>query len=195
MPTGYTAAVQDGTIVELRDFALKCARAFVAMRDDPNDIPIPEVFPPRTSYYDEQIAASLRTLAEVGALSAEKCERRAIKECADAQDGRLQRVWKRIEQRQRYQAMLTKVAAWEPPTAEHVELKAFMSKQLTLSIECDCDDRYQPPEPPLLTGEAWRRAAQVDAASKLANASEARQAEIDRAAGRTRWVAALRESL
>jgi hypothetical protein len=53
MPTGYTADVQNGTVTELRDFALSCARAFgacIMMRDDPPGTPIPDQFEP-SSYY------------------------------------------------------------------------------------------------------------------------------------------------
>jgi hypothetical protein len=49
MPTGYTAAVADGTITEFPDFAMQCARAFgtlVLMRDEPQDAAIPEKFEP-----------------------------------------------------------------------------------------------------------------------------------------------------
>ena len=49
MPTGYTAPVQDGKIVTLKDFAWCCARgmgALVTMREAPSDAEIPRAVLP-----------------------------------------------------------------------------------------------------------------------------------------------------
>ena len=66
MPTGYTAAVQDGSITTLRDYALQCARgfgAFLHMHDEPFDTPLTLPPPADTSYYDKRIAEAERILA------------------------------------------------------------------------------------------------------------------------------------
>lgn len=55
MPTGYTAAVEDGTITEFDDFAWQCARAFgalIMMRDDPMSAPIPQKFEPTAEHVE-----------------------------------------------------------------------------------------------------------------------------------------------
>ena len=47
MPTGYTANVEDGTMTELRDYALLCARGIgftLPIRDEPFETPLPEAF-------------------------------------------------------------------------------------------------------------------------------------------------------
>lgn len=56
MPTGYTAAVADGTITTLKDFAESCFRGMgvcVMMRDEPSDVPVPESFQVSTYHVDK----------------------------------------------------------------------------------------------------------------------------------------------
>ncbi len=52
MPTGYTAAVQNGTVTRFADFAMNCARAFGALVElrDEMDAPIPDTFKPSTHH-------------------------------------------------------------------------------------------------------------------------------------------------
>jgi len=60
MPTGYTAAVQDGTIKTLSEYAMSCARAFgatITMRDEPSDAVIPDEFTPSPYHKDAIVRA------------------------------------------------------------------------------------------------------------------------------------------
>ena len=43
-------------------------------------------------------------------------------------------------QQERYEAMLTQVQAWTPPTVDHEEMKKFMFDQIEQSIGFDCND-------------------------------------------------------
>src|SRR5258708_31721932 len=126
MPSGYTDKVQSGEVTEFPEFAMRCARAFgalITMRDDPSEAPVPEQFTPHISFYDDQIAAARTTLAEIPLLSTEECERRARTAHADALDAFRARQQERALHKARYEAMIAKVKAWTPPTAEHDELR------------------------------------------------------------------------
>lgn len=197
MPTGYTYAVQEGKVTEFRDFAMACARAFgalVEMRDDPNDAPIPDEFKPHTSYHDEALVAAQKTLAKLPGLHANECQRRADAVFDAAVAERQARQIRRETERQRYSAMIEKAAAWQPPTPDHEGMQDFMLEQLRTSLDHDCNDRYDE-APKWLTGEQWRRDELDRATRDIAYHTEKRDDEIRRAARRTAWVRALRESL
>lgn len=196
MPTGYTAAVQDGTITDFPAFAMQCARAFgalITMRDDPFDAPVPERFEPRTSYHDERLAAASAALTELRALTPEQAEDRAYQAWKTATARHMDRERECAAQRERYEAMLAKVLAWDPPSPDHTELRTFMADQLRQSIDFDCG--HSSPAPGRMMGPAWLAAEMAAAERDLAYHAKARAEEVDRAAGRTRWVAALRASL
>lgn len=196
MPSGYTAPVQDGTITEFREFALSCARAFgalITMRDDPADAPIPEKFEPSTGYYDGALERARRALAEVEGMPLDECEREAAAQHRHALEDRRKRQAEKDVVRQRYEAMLAKVEAWEPPSPEHVEMKAFMAKQLRESIDWDCTVYGEEPE--RISGTEWREQMLAKARRDIEYHTEERRKEIERVEGRNRWVQQLRESL
>lgn len=197
MPTGYTAAVQDGTITELRPFAMQCARAFgalITMRDDPHDAKIPHKFEPDTRYYDERVAEAQEKLSNLPHMSPAECD-------AAASAGHEQEVaaWRvraqtRELQRQRYEDMISKAHAWRPPEAV-LGLKDFMLEQLTKSIDFDCNIGKYDPEPTPKNGNEWQAAQIKDAQRDLSYGLEERAKEIERIADRNLWLDALRVSL
>lgn len=198
MPTGYTAAVGDGEVTDFAVFAKRCARAFgalMSMRDAPEDAPIPPVFEPDTRLADKHIEEAKRTLTE----AASRTEAQWLVEAAEV-DQKILTHWRESEAKRllvanRYQSMLDKVRAWNPPTDEHVGLKEFMIEQLEKSILFDCSPSDFNPEP---YGDNWHRLRDETierAAKELAHYEKSRQEEIDRAAGRTKWVQDLFTSL
>ena len=196
MPTGYTHAVQEGKITELRPFAMQCARAFgalIEMRDEPHDAPIPLWFEPRTDYYDEQIVDGNRRLEALAKMSADECETAA----AADYEGRLNawgdRSAERLLQRRRYEEMIAKVTAWNPPEAVN-GLKDFMLEQLTTSISHDCDGKYDV-EPSRLSGCEWLERELEEATRSVRYGTEHRASEIARVNDRNLWLDALRVSL
>lgn len=196
-PTGYTADVGDGKLTDFPAFALRCARAFgalITMRDDPTDAPIPDTFAP-SSYHATALATARERLARLVEMTPEEAdaESRAEHEREVAR-------WNEhhaevIATRGRYQAMLSKVLAWRPPTPEHTELRKFMVDQITESIRFDCNDWPRPAPTSSASGIAWmgeqRRMAQRD----IEYHAKEHDAEVARVAGRTEWVRALRASL
>jgi hypothetical protein len=197
MPTGYTAAVQDGKITEFSMFALQCARAFDAlidMRNEPPGAPVPDRLEPHTSYYDDLIAAATARLTETRGLTEEECTKRATAAHADALDQHRQRQRERVEQRIRYEVMLTKVEAWEPPTPDHVGLRDFMVSQLRESIRFDCDGMKWS-DPQLQSPEDWCAAMITSAERDLEYGTDKRREEIERTEKRNQWLTDLRASL
>lgn len=197
MPTGYTAAVQDGKITSLREYAMACARAFgalISMRDCPSDAPIPDRLEPHTSYYDERIADAQARLAELPRLTADECDVRSEAEYRQALSRHTEANVERARQKSRYENMLAKVREWRAPE-ELSGLKDFMTEQLTQSIDHDCSESYRPAPPVRLTGEAWREQALASASRDIAYSLPERQKEIDRTNDRQRWLDSLRGSL
>jgi hypothetical protein len=143
MPTGYTAAVQDGTITEFKDYALQCARAFGASimqrDDDPSEPPKEQE---ESSYYQERVDETLEEIEVLVNLSDEElveseknANLRELDQCKQRlEDEKIEKI--------RYDDMLEKVRDWEAPSAEHLKYKEFMINQLVESIEFDCGGSY-----------------------------------------------------
>lgn len=198
MPTGYTHDVQTGKVTEFREFALQCARAFgacVMMRHEPSDKPIPDEFPIDTSYHDEQLQRAKDRMTEVTGLTDAECDERARLEYEGAVQSQQERAAEREKQRLRYKQMLQQVQAWEPPSSDHIELKSFMFKQLTESIDFDCNLFGTDTHPILLTGSEWRDAQMEKANWSINYHTDERAKEIDRVKSRNKWIKDLRESL
>lgn len=195
MPTGYTAAVADGKITDLKDFALQCARgmgALIMMRDEPRDAPIPERFEP--SEYNAKKLEETRTerqrLYDMSDADAEAAAQAEYREKVAAKERWLT---ERTEQRNRYNAMIAKVVQWQRAPEG---LKEFMLEQLHRGREFDCPDRdtYWD-EPKLLTGAEWR-AAKIERVQKdIAYHAEEDAKERTRTEGRNAWIAQLRAAL
>lgn len=194
MPTGYTADIAKG--ITFQQFAMGCARNFgalITMRDDPADAPIPETFEP-SSYYAKALKEAQERLSELGAMTPAQVESTAAKAHSDALVRWHERKAKRESLRQKYRAMLAEVDAWQPPTANHVGLKKFMTEQIRSSIGFDCNDDHDD-KPVKVSAEEWFLAEQKEAMRRLGYAAEENAKDIARAADRTAWVAALRASL
>jgi hypothetical protein len=196
MPTGYTAAVVDGTITELAPFALQLARgmsALVMMRDDPWDKPIPERFEP-SPYHWEQLDAVTKERDRLLALSDAEAENeaRAAFDAALAEKERY--LAAKAEQRERYLAMILKVQAWEGAPDG---LKDFALQQLNEGMRFDCDvgDGSYWPEPELVSGPTWRSRALAKVEQQIGYHATKCGEERQRVDERNAWVAQLRKSL
>lgn len=193
MPTGYTAPVVEGTITEFRDFAMRCAREFgalVSMRDQPMDAPIPEEFKP-SGHHAERLAEAEAALHEATAMSDALAEERAAEAYEKEMAYHRDLVERDRVEGERVRAMLAKVQAWAPPTADHSGLKKFMIEQLM----GDLSNPIKWPAPARQTGSEWRRARIEQALRDIAYHRKENHQEIARALSRTEWVRALRASL
>lgn len=135
MHTGYVHPVADGTISDLRTFALRCARAMgacIMMRDEPMDKEPPKQFEPHLDYHTERLEAAEKRLAELSTMTPEQRE-----EAAEAD-------WRRrVESQRKYdeeddteyariKAMHEGVSAWKGAPEG---LREFMLEQLGMSLE------------------------------------------------------------
>lgn len=196
MPTGYTSTLYEGKSQTFEEFVMDCARAFGALYvlRDSRDAEIPAVFEPNTDYYDERLDEARRKLADLDAMSPETAAQQAQNDFDQAMLEHQVAKRNRAATRERYEAMLDAVNAWEPPTFDHVGLKEFMQQQLTESIRTDTTE-YGDQTPTLLSPDEWLQREREHCRRDLECYSKERALEIDRARSRTAWVKTLRESL
>jgi hypothetical protein len=192
MPTGYTYGIEDGTITTFPAFAVLCARAFgatITMRDEPLDAPIPDEFQP-SEYHAKALERARERLAEVRVLPVEDAEARALAEYDAAVISHRAYEEEQAVKAARYAAMRAKVAAWTPPTPEHTGVKTFMLEQIDISVST-----YVSPAPVRRTGAEWIADEIETAMRDIAYHTKHDAEERERAASRTAWVRALRDSL
>lgn len=194
MPTGYTYKVVSGEMVDFSEFALDCARAFgalITMRDEPAGAPIPEEIEPECSYNEKRLAESKARLAELNAMTPDEMLSACENAYATAMASHDKYEADGDEEDRRLDAMLEKVSAWTPPTANHVEMKKFMIEQLTISKR----GSYRSPKPEILAPSDWHEAEVKKAMKDVTYHAGEVAAEIERAKGRTEWLRVLRSSL
>lgn len=197
MPTGYTSALYDGE-QSFEDFAWGIARGFgalIEMRDAPRDVPIPAEFSARTDHYDRQIKEARQGLVALDTMTVEEAAR-----CAQAEHDESARHFdearaERDVLRARYEAMLAKAQAYEPPTADHIKFKEMMIEQLCSAIDFDCGSMKFWDVMPLRTPQEWLEQKREMWTTSMTRSVASRAEEIERARGRTAWVQALRDSL
>ena len=196
MPSGYTEPIAKG--ISFKQFIMGCARAFgacVSLRDDSADTPIPDEFKP-SDYHRKELAKARAALARTQAMTNRQAHAAAQAEFRKRSAEHKQHITKAKALRRKYEAMFRQVQQWTPPTAEHTGLKDFMAKQITESIGFDCDTAYyEEHRPAHLAGPAWRTERIVQLGHDIAYHTAEHAAEVARAAERTAWVKALRESL
>lgn len=196
MPTGYTADIKDG--ITFQTFAMNCARAFgacISLRDEGGDGHIiPEKFEPSDYHLKAQEQARAK-LSALDNMTPAECDRAAAKAWDDSETNRLMRLREIADQRAAYEAMLKRVNAWAPPTSDHKELQSFMRSQIEESIRFDCGTTYYETPAERVAGSVWLARQREQCAKDIAYHETKHAEEIERAASRTAWVVALRQSL
>lgn len=193
MPTGYTHAIADGITFE--QYAMNCARAFgalVTLRDEPN-APIPEKFEP-SDFYQKQLESTHETLSRVAAWTDAQIEAEYRTIFASRVEAHEQRLANAASLRAKYESMLAQVRAWEAPTPDHVEYKAFMEKQITDSVAFDCNTSYAK-WPEQQEPAAWHAEWISELRERISRYESEHRKEVERAHTRTLWIRAIRESL
>jgi hypothetical protein len=198
MPTGYTAKIGD-TDISFKDFALHCARAFgacIMQRDAPIDEPpkLQEV----DNYHLKQVALAQEKLRALALMPIETARTRAEEEYAQTLKNAEEGSARDARLKERYEAMLVHVDAWQPPTPDHQGLKDFMAQQLKESISFDCGSTYwQEVKAGLkcLTAEEWVLKEKAQLAKDLDYHTKNLAEEEERTKGRNAWITALKDSL
>ena len=198
MPSGYTAPLYEGEDITFRDFVLRCARGMGAAmaRDEPLSAPILLKREPSTYHRNElakvradRDALLRKDLPEIAAAGLASYE-----EACASHD---QWLAKKAAIRSRYEAMLSQVCNWEPPTPDHAQLQIFMARQIEESIEFDCCglDFYGAPNPEKYEAGVWRK-NQIEVLDQaIAFHEEEWAKEVQRTTERNQWIADLFASL
>jgi hypothetical protein len=196
MPTGYTHDIPKG--ISFKTFALNCARHFgacITLRDEPGGGEhIPERFEP-SDYNAKALEKARAEFERVSAMTDDECLLAHVAEWDEAEHHRLERLEKTLATREAYGAMLAQAKAWEPPSAGHAGLKAFMIQQIEESARFDCDTSYYDNPEPKLSGTEWRDKTVTRVLRDIAYHEREHAAEVERTNGRTAWVQALRAAL
>lgn len=195
MPTGYTADVADGTVTDLRTYALQCARgmsALIMMRDQPSDAPIPERFEPST-YNAERLEEAKAERDRLFNLSDAEAEAEAAREFAAKAEAKRKYLADKAERRRRYEAMIAAVSPWQRAPEG---LKEFMLEQLHRGMEFDCPpgDGYWD-EPVRQAGGEWKAEKLAQVNREIMRHAEEDAKERARTDGRNAWVTQLRNAL
>lgn len=196
--TGYTYTLVDNDL-DFQAWVLTCARAMgvcIRMRDEPMSKLPPDRFEP-SSHHKKALETETVELARLKALDQSGIvaeagkylnKRKNTRDTSRAKDGK---------NLKKLRATLERTRAWEPPTADHRGLKEFMVSQLEQSIRSESHDYHDKEE-----GEDATKtpesvvAALIEAAERSVTYHETEhQKEVERTAGRNRWLADLRASL
>ena len=194
MPTGYTAQVADGTITTLKDYALKCARAFGALaslRDTPLSEPLVERLEP-DPYYKEDMVESMADLKNFKSLNDKELQVLHKQEYSNDIDSYEKRLKKTQEEQDRYKRMLREVNEYVALSSDHIALKEFMKSQLEDSIKYDS---YKPSKPKLQGFEEWKQDRMRALEQKVDYSSKAYNKELERTSKNNLWLQQLRTSL
>ena len=196
MATGYTARLHDGE-QDPKEFILLCSRAFGALihqRDDGSDI-LPKHDEARSSYYDGALARDQEDIIRLRDQTDKEAEAEALAEYEAAVESWHKENVRMAAMKARYEAMLTKVKAWTPPSSDHEGLKTFMIDQLVDSIKFDCTRSSYDTEPVLRPWMERRAELLQDAYRNIEHYAAKIAEENDRVAGRNKWIDDLYESV
>lgn len=204
MPTGYTSIIQESEETNsdklFRQFALQCARAFgalVSMRDDKWDAEIPDEIV-AGDYYKNGIAQHKKELAVARKRSMKEWDMLAETSFFDKNDYYNKKINESLDLRAKYQTVLDKVYAFEPPTPEHVHYKEFMIEQIKGSIDFDCNTDYYNREFHNLTrtpAKEFKQKTIKNLEDSLKYDQEHYKKELEGCKKQTAWIKALKKSL
>ena len=136
MPTGYTFEVEDGKITELKDYMLRCSRAFgvcLEIRDESLDVLPPKKLVP-SSYYKDKLKSAEQELARLKETPKKQLMGNWMNDLRVAEEAHENVCKSTKEHLDRYENMYQKVLAWKPP-ATLARLKEFMLSQIDVSRE------------------------------------------------------------
>lgn len=196
MPTGYTADIVSGKVTNFNDFALQCARAFgalIMMRDDPHNAPIPDEFKP-SDYNLERLEEVKQRNLELQNMTAEQVKEACEKDYTESVASRNKYKAENKLENERLERMEKQVKAWQPPSANHVEMKSFMLEQIRISkLDMTYHDRYG------LVGklepQEWLCEQLEKIQKDIGYYAAEHEKELERTKGRNLWIKQLRESL
>lgn len=136
MTTGYTVGIEDGTITTGKDFLKLCTRAFgiaIDLRDEPLSVPTPTEFV-LDIYYKDRVDRARKELEHAKNMSFEDAKAKMMKSHAENVAMYKYLAEKDIENNKKYAKVKAEVKAWNPPTAEHYNIKRFALEQIDMCM-------------------------------------------------------------
>lgn len=199
MPTGYTAIIGDKPDLTFEEFAWQCARAFgafIMQRDDPMDA-LPILHEEPSSWHADELAKASQELARIYAASDDDLAAEAEAEFRKTRQAAERAIAEHAELRRRYEAMLSKVEAWKPPSQDHEEFRAFMMQQIRDSIGWDCNNDYWNEQlaTARVTADEYRSNRIAKLQRDIDYHSQANEEEVARVEYRNRWKQQLVDSI
>lgn len=201
MPTGFTAPIYDGEDITFEQFANSCLRNFgICLRFEgkyPNlsRYEIPDNIYPSDYYkkkYEEAKAEYEKHLATPK--TKEELEAEYIVYVNGVIKGNEDRVKKNEALKNRYNAMLSKVRSWIPPSEDYKCIKDFMENQLTDSLDFDCSHVYVEN---IIPKDEWiqKQANRTDLMESIMYNLEHYNKEVIAAENDTQWLKTFSESI
>lgn len=197
MPTGYTSKIlEQGATFE--EFAMDCARAFLPETRD-SDAPIAEfVEDSNGQYYARTLEAAQKRLKNVQKMSLKRAFNAAAKEFKHLQEYHQKALQETAEGCFKLATVMAQVAAYQPPSEDHVGFKNFMIEQLGATIRYDGDPEYHTKalkELRQLTPQEYKAREIKKAKREIERSTEDLAQARERNAQRNRWVSQLVNSL
>jgi hypothetical protein len=196
MPTGYTAELMEKG-QDFDAFVMRCARAFgalITMRDESLEAPIPDEFQAST-YASDALARAVGQRQRLEAMSNEERIRFGARERKNLLRSLKDAMAQHEAENVRLDDMAAKVKAWQPPSADHKELKAFMLEQIKTSRHDLTYYVRAMEEAEAKAPVTFYADAAIRAEKDIAYYTEELKKDQKRAAERTLWVKQLRDSL
>ncbi len=198
MATGYTASIYKNKGTTFEEFVWHCARsrgALYHLRDEADDVPtLAQALSNSdgSDWHQKELSEAQAHLAAVQAMTPEEVDKRRLVEHDEAWKAFRRRVSETNLLHERYQHMLDKVKAWQPPSADHENLRAFMIQQLEESIRWDC---YDPTVPTLEDLDAYRQNLIDRATRDVTYHTEEREKAAAAEERKRAWILALHSSV
>ncbi len=201
MPTGFTAPIYNGEDITFEQFANSCLRRFgIYLRYEgkyPNlsRYEIPDKICPSDYYkkrYEEAKAEYEKHLATPK--TKEELEAEYIIYVNGVIKGNEDRVKENEALKNRYNAMLSKVRSWIPPSEDYKGIKDFMESQLTDSLDFDCSHVYVEN---IIPKDEWiqKQANRTDLIESMKYNLERYNKEVVAAEKDTQWLKTFSESI
>ena len=201
MATGFTAPIYDGEDITFEQFANSCLRNFCIYLRFKGKYPnlsryeIPDKIYPSDYYkkkYEEAKAEYEKHLATPK--TKEELEAEYIVYVNGVIKGNEDRVKKNEALKNRYNAMLSKVRSWIPPSEDYKCIKDFMENQLTDSLDFDCSHVYVEN---IIPKDEWiqKQANRTDLMESIMYNLEHYNKEIIAAEKDTQWLKTFSESI
>lgn len=196
MPTGYTAIIEENPNCTLKDYILRCSRAFgalISMKEDRLDAPLPDKLVP-DSYYQKQYSLALEKLDAVKNLTLKEVKVAVEREYQDKIASRIDYIKTKNIKTAQYDAMREEVKSWIPPSPKHEDLKTFMLQQLDISWT-SWDRNYVPEVPKKITPKEHKQFLIKDAENRVEFCKKQWEEEILRTEERNEWLDQLYRSI